>query len=81
MFTDRLRKELLLWLPSHRLRLFEGSKAISVLCLECGSEAVVSDNNDNRGGLTHDLMSHTQVLHTAVAGHTSNYHSCVNISW
>ena len=32
--TDRLRKELLLWLPSHRLRLFEGSNLLDCHCCD-----------------------------------------------
>ena len=38
-FTDRLRKELLLWLPSHRVQLFEGSNLLNCRCCDaaCGS--------------------------------------------
>ena len=38
VFTDRLQKEFLLWLPSHRLRLFEGSNLLDCRCCDaaCG---------------------------------------------
>jgi len=78
VFTDRLRKELLLWLPSHRLRLFEGSNLLDCHC--CHGLLPQCHTLGTELTLLHDRMAHTQVLHTAGWPHIELPLTCVNIN-